>query len=283
MKDFSQFLTTQLVIRHMQTGDNRWKREFTRRLKLCGIGDEAVEKVWNYTRDIFRQEGSRGVEDSGYIRTWVFDLKEHAFPKYYPKSFTQMVEEDRLTFSEVVKAFDEAEWRYNNREGRKIPAHLWAEIVRATRYGTDLMNHFVIAEAYKLSALGMTVQQAQILMGKERAILFRERWGRTDVPDPYPYPAPAPMGGQDWTAALLGALLALVGACFLGTGAVLAATLLMEGMPGMGTRVTILGMLAIALVLGFFALRGGVRIVRKALENKRLPWSGRWGDDGSLK
>ncbi len=172
---FDPFLTSQLAVCHLITGDDAWKEEFTRRLKLCGVEEDAViEALLQYNKDVYTKSENHDLESEEYVRKCYFNLRN----RVYDRPFEDLVEDDLLTPSEVIKLFDEAEWTFQNKyRDKECPNDVWEEIYRSTRfYPKNEGAKFLIACTEKLLGLGMSKLSAQNLISNDQLILNIYRW-----------------------------------------------------------------------------------------------------------
>lgn len=156
----------------------KYTNEFKKRLKRCGANGEAVRRIYEYTQGIYKKSFDR-LDFWGYdyrprgIDRWVFKPGT----KIFPKPLLEMVENDELTFSEVMMIYDEAQWHYQNSRDRDFIPEAWEEVEEASGHRQKVGEKFYLdREIEKLAELGMTMKQAQRLMEKEQDLLFLYKW-----------------------------------------------------------------------------------------------------------
>jgi len=172
--NFGPYLTSQLAVCHAITDDIAFKEEFFRRLKHCGEEDESViEALFQYTKDIYAKNQNHELGSNEFVLKSYFDRKH----RVSDRPFEELVEEDLLTPSEVVKLFDEAEWVFQNLSREGAPADVWEEIYRTTRFYPKKQGaKLLVACREKLLGLGLCQLAIQNLISNDKLILNIYHW-----------------------------------------------------------------------------------------------------------
>lgn len=180
-KEWEMLLTSQLVARYVKTGEEKYRTEFDRRLKLCGITDRPVmDALFEYNREIIaRTKKEETLSRTEFVLASYMDLQNTVLSKP-PEAY---VEENLFTPSEVVKLFDEAEWHVANSHERDMPAGVWAEMFALSRLGGGKM---MLCEAEKLKEMGIPFAQSQKLLRNDQEILCIYKWRYRNCRHPYP-------------------------------------------------------------------------------------------------
>lgn len=171
---FGPYLTSQLAVCHAVTGDDAFKEEFFRRLKRCGEENDAViEALFQYNKDVYANNQNHELGSEEFVRKSYFDRKH----RVSDRPLEELVEEDLLTPSEVIKLFDEAEWVFQNLSRENCPKDVWEEIYRTTRfYPKNQGAKLLVACREKLLCMGLCQLAIQNLIANDKLILNIYHW-----------------------------------------------------------------------------------------------------------
>ena len=267
-------MTANLTALSLTYENEEYKKEFKERLKLCGAEDKITDRVFEYTKGIYERPDSWGYDSrrQSSIRPWVF----RPGSKIFSEPLLQMVEEDKLTFSEVMRIYDEAQWHYQNSRERDFIPEAWEEVEEASGHSLKAGEKFYLdREIEKLAELGMTMEQAQRLMAKEQDLLFKYKWNQKAE---RPYTPPQSAGSRIFSG-IMSIFLMLLGAVFMTP-----AIWLIYMVKTVGTEdgsILAVGYMAMillfAVVLGIFLLKKGIKGIRKAAAGEKKQENlGKW-------
>ena len=243
----------------------KYTNEFKKRLKRCGANGEAVRRIYEYTQGIYKKSFDR-LDFWGYdyrprgIDRWVFKPGT----KIFPKPLLEMVENDELTFSEVMMIYDEAQWHYQNSRDRDFIPEAWEEVEEASGHRRKVGEKFYLdREIEKLTELGMTMKQAQRLMEKEQDLLFLYKWKQKIE---YPYESPVLTIYTGLFIMLIGAVLTEELFLFIGLVKTFRAG---DSIAALVFRFLLtFGKTA----LGIFLIKEGIKIIIKVIRSGRGEW-----------
>ena len=69
-------LTSQLAALWLDSGAEEYKTEYLRRMRMCGLDDDAAEKMLDYELDILKNHPRAEMLEDDFISLPLFTLKE---------------------------------------------------------------------------------------------------------------------------------------------------------------------------------------------------------------
>jgi hypothetical protein len=170
-ENFQRILTSQLVAYLIATGEHKYKKEFLRRMKLCGVSDKIAGKTFIFEEEILRRCPRPEMTDSEFIAKAKFNLSkcvlEHPMD-YYETHFD-------YPLSYVVKLSDEAEWHFWNSHERNLSDEVWEEIFALSDKNRKLFLPYAMN---MVDGLGWTVPEVNKFSYHEQGMLDLYRWNK---------------------------------------------------------------------------------------------------------
>lgn len=172
-EDLRYILTSQLLYLWMETKNPRYRREYERRLKLCGLDPETIQKTLEFEKAIFQKFPRPEMLDPKFIASPLLTLGSPFLPKpidHYETNF-------EYPLSYVIRISDEADYHFWHSHERNLPKEVWTEIfVLSERGGQRLFLPFA---THFLRELGWTVQNMNTFSYHEQGMLDKYRWNKT--------------------------------------------------------------------------------------------------------
>ena len=166
-----RILTSQLVAYWAATGEEKYKKEYLRRMKLCGVSDELAEKTFGFEEEILKRCPRPEMTDPDFIAKPMFSLGgcvlNHPI-SYYETHFD-------YPLSYIVKLSDEAEWHFWNSHEKNLPEDVWTEIFDLSDKNRKLFLPYAMN---MVDGLGWTVQQVNKFSYHEQGMLDLYRWNK---------------------------------------------------------------------------------------------------------
>ena len=163
-------MSGQLVARYKKTHDKRYQDEYRRRLQSLGFSEQEAELMFMYELMTLKHFAIDGLCRDDYLHANVFDMKKPVLTlddSYY-------VKHQSFLCSQIVKIWDEAEWRYWNSHESDMPDEVWSEIFRLSRYGGGkLFVDYLTSMAERSSVPLDKVQRYSVA---EQQLLFTYKW-----------------------------------------------------------------------------------------------------------
>ena len=149
----------------------KYKDEFYRRLKLCGVSDDAAKKTFEFEKEIISRCQRPELKNPKFISRPIFNMRycilEHPI-EYYETHFD-------YPLSYVIKISDEAEWHYHYSHERNLSEEVWAEIFALS----DINQKLFLPYAHNLvNNLGWTVSEVNKFSYHEQGMLDLYRWNK---------------------------------------------------------------------------------------------------------
>ena len=168
---YALILTSQLVALWLDKGQQKYKEEYLRRMKICGLSDDASMKMFEYEAEIIKMHPRPEMLDESFISKPLFSLTKTALDKeasYYETHF-------EYPFSYIVKLSDEAEWHYWNSHEKNLNDRVWSEILELSDQNKKLFLPF----ATDLLNRGWSVGNVNKFSFHEQGMLDKYRWKRS--------------------------------------------------------------------------------------------------------
>jgi len=172
VKKCANLMTGQLVARYKKTHEEAYKNEYCRRLRDIGFTENEAENLFMFELMILKSDHINTLCDQGYIMINCFNMQAELLPQ----SKNYYIEHQMFLCSEIVKIWDEAEWRYthlkNNSES--VKDEVFEELFRLSRYGGgELFVEYLQMMAEKSHT---DISKIQAYAKAEQEILFRLKW-----------------------------------------------------------------------------------------------------------
>jgi len=172
VKKCANLMTGQLVARYKKTHEEAYKNEYCRRLRDIGFTENEAENLFMFELMILKSDHINTLCDQGYIMINCFNMQTELLPQ----SKNYYIEHQMFLCSEIVKIWDEAEWRYthlkNNSES--VKDEVFEELFRLSRYGGgELFVEYLQMMAEKSHT---DISKIQAYAKAEQEILFRLKW-----------------------------------------------------------------------------------------------------------
>ena len=122
--DLRKVMTSQLAAIWLETRDDRFRDEYLRRIRMCGLGAQAAQAMFDYEAQILRKYPRPEMTDPDFVRKPLFTLSRPVLSHhaaYYEKNF-------EYTLSHIIKMNDEAEWHFWNSHELDLSDEVWGEI-----------------------------------------------------------------------------------------------------------------------------------------------------------
>ena len=171
IRDYSRILTSQLAALWLDAGEERFRREYLRRLALCGLQESTARDMLQFETDMLKAHPRPEMLREDFIVLPCFSLRETALDQ--PVAYYR----DHLEYplSYVVKLSDEAEWHFWNSHERDLPDGVWAEIFALSDRNRRL---FLPLATHLVEKRGWTVDAVNKFSFNEQGMLDRYRWNR---------------------------------------------------------------------------------------------------------
>lgn len=168
--DLGCLMTSQLAALYLDSGEQSFRDEYLRRMRMCGLDDANAERMLRYETEILRAHPRPELLDPAFIKRPLFSLTAPVLDhpvEYYATHF-------EYPFSYIVKLSDEAEWHFWNSHERDLPEAVWSEIFALADRNRKLFLPF----ATDLLNRGWTVPAVNQFSYNEQGMLDLQRWGR---------------------------------------------------------------------------------------------------------
>ena len=169
--DFARTLTSQLAALWLDSGDNQFRDEYLRRLRICGLDDRTARETFDYEAGILRANPRPEMLDPGFISLPLFNLRDTFLPHFYD----YYKDHFEYPLSYIVKASDEAEWHFWNSHEKNLSDKVWTEIYYLSDKNRKLF------EPYAMNLInnhGWTFNNVNQFSYNEQAMLDYHRWKR---------------------------------------------------------------------------------------------------------
>ncbi len=169
--DFSRLLTSQLVAFWLDSKDEAYRKEYLRRIEMCGVSREKAEKLLSFESDIVTKHPRPELLRRDFIALPLFNLAAPALEHpvaYYQTNF-------EYTLSYVVKLSDEAEWHFWNSHEKNLPDRVWREIFALSDRNKEL---FVPLGMHLVNDMKWTFDNVNNFSYNEQGMLDFYRWGK---------------------------------------------------------------------------------------------------------
>lgn len=178
--DFDKYMTGQLVAFYKTMHEDKYSKEYERRLKHIGFTPEEAKNLFMLELMMLKHDSISTLTDKKYLTNNYFDLKTVKFPmeaSYYAEHQTFLI-------SEVTKIWDEAEYIWTNYRNSEMPKEVLAEIFQISRYGGGELLIKTIEGISKSSS----IPKDKILKysNKEQDLMFKYKWNK-EANEPHPY------------------------------------------------------------------------------------------------
>ncbi len=167
--EFRTLLTSQLTALWLKTNDEKYRKEFFRRIKMCGVTDETAQKWLDFETGILRRCPRPEMCSDDFIRKPLFSMEEKFLPEdigYYESHFD-------YPLSYVIRISDEAEWHFRNSHEKDLPDPVRAEIYDLSDQNRKL---FVPLAIHMTEALGWDFRSVNVYSFNEQGMLDLIRW-----------------------------------------------------------------------------------------------------------
>lgn len=122
--DLRYILTSQLLYLWMETKKPRYRREYERRLKICGLDSQTIRKTMEFEKAIFQKFPRPEMLDPKFIARPLLTLGKPFLPNpidHYKTNF-------EYPLSYVIRISDEADYHFWHSHERNLPREVWVEI-----------------------------------------------------------------------------------------------------------------------------------------------------------
>lgn len=182
-KNYASLMCGQLVALYRKTHDRSYSDEYVRRLTHIGFTEAEAKGLFMFEDMILKHDHIDILADPGYILNSYFSMKAPLLPE----SNDFYTDHQMFLCSEIVKIWDEAEWRYMRiKDNPDIPEEVLSEIFRISRYGGgELFIEYLTMMAEKSHT---DIAKIQKYSQAEQNMIFKYKWnkGRNE---PHPYGA----------------------------------------------------------------------------------------------
>lgn len=168
---FARILTSQLVAFWLDTGDEAYRAEYLRRIRMCGVDTEKAEEMLAFESGILAEHPRPELLREDFIALRLFSLAAPALE--HPVEYYETHLEYPLSY--VVKLSDEAEWHFWNSHEKDLPGEVWAEIYALSDKNKKL---FIPFGMHLVEALGWSFANVNTFSYNEQGMLDYYRWGR---------------------------------------------------------------------------------------------------------
>ena len=182
IKKCANLMSGQLVARYKKTHEEAYKTEYCRRLKEIGFNENEAENLFLFELMILKSDHVGPLCDQGYIMTNCFNMQTELLPQ----SKNYYIDHQMFLCSEIVKIWDEAEWRYTNLKNNSdtVKEEVFEELFRLSRYGGgELFVEYLQMIAEKSHT---DISKIQAYAKAEHDMLFRCKWN-TEQKQPHLY------------------------------------------------------------------------------------------------
>lgn len=178
--DLDMFMTGQLVAFYKATHEDKYSKEYERRLMQIGFTTDEAKSLFMLELMILKHDSIAILTENDYIINNYFDLKSVKFPmeaSYY-------VEHQSFLVSEVTKIWDEAEYDWANYRNAEMASDVLDEIFKISRYGGGEL----LIKTLKGISKSSNVSYDKIVKysNKEQDLIFKYKWNK-EGNEPHPY------------------------------------------------------------------------------------------------
>lgn len=165
-----QMLLSQLIAFYLDTSEEKYIIECTRRLIICGFTKLEITSYLAYESEIILKNKKKELLDINYIYGWCFDL-HHAV---YKESMEHYISNRAFLSAEIIKMWDEAEWHIANSHDRQdVTNDAWNEIYKMSKLGDGFLIKHI--EAISKNA-GINFKKIHKLTVCEQRIISIYKW-----------------------------------------------------------------------------------------------------------
>lgn len=172
-EDLRYILTSQLLYLWIETKKPRYRLEYERRLKMCGLAPETIRKTMEFEKAIFQKFPRPEMLDPQFVARPLLTLGKPFLPNpvdHYKTNF-------EYPLSYVIRISDEADYHFWNSHERHLSKEVWTEIFCLSEKGGQRL--FLPFATHLLQELGWTVKNVNTFSYNEQGMLDKYRWNKT--------------------------------------------------------------------------------------------------------
>ena len=169
-ESFDDLLTSQLAAYWQNSSNEKYKNEYLRRLRLCGLSDENAEKTLEFECGILRNYPRPEMLKNSFVRIPLLTLREPFLKeplKYYETHF-------EYPLSYIFKLSDEGERHFHYSHELDLSDEVWSEIYGLSDRNMAMFRPFAM---HLINDLGWTIENVNHFSFYEQKILDVFRWG----------------------------------------------------------------------------------------------------------